>query len=478
MKTTALLLAFVAGKGLSTVPCGGSFSCPDDNTCCPRPGGSYGCVPSEAGKGDAVCCAGGELACPTNYTCAAHGAAYPAACVSAAGPQPDPTLSAAWPYPMGMAGWQQAYRTCPAFDGAPPLFRLPLADAGGLEFPYYSSVGALGSEGHADVEVAMLVQHGANRNADDYFCSGLRAASLLAAAAAAAGAPPPKVAVIAPRFMEPADAPPPNTAWWNGSDPVGYWRAGAESDPAASAAGNVTVSSFAVLDALVAALATDNRAAYPKLRMVVIAGHSSGGQIVQRHALFTRLPPVAAAAAAGTAAGTGTAAAAPGGAAAAAAARVRHVVANPSSFAYLDDRRWFDGALRRVSGAERAACPLFNDWQFGFGDGSLPPFCARGNASAAAAAAVAAYAQRDVVYLQGHNDTCNEAFVPGCESHGLETTCMDMLEGRFRLERGLQYSRYLAAFYGRETVHRLFVVPDVGHDHSLIWDGSLAQIFG
>ena len=36
MKTTALLLAFVAGKGLSTVPCGGSFSCPDDNTCCPR----------------------------------------------------------------------------------------------------------------------------------------------------------------------------------------------------------------------------------------------------------------------------------------------------------------------------------------------------------------------------------------------------------------------------------------------------------
>ena len=448
-----ILFVMLVASGWATVPCGsdGAYSCPDENTCCRRSDGTYGCVPSEAGIGDAVCCAGGLLACPANYTCAPQ----TKTCVSPAGAQPDPVLSSEWPYPMGMAGWQLAYRPCPAFHGPPPSHSLSLAAAGArdLTFPYYSSVGELGSAGHEDVTVAMIVQHGANRNADDYYCSGLRAASLHEATPTP-GTAADTVAVVAPRFMEPPDNPPSNTVWWNGTFPIGYWRAGAESDPRASAAGR-TVSSFAVLDALVGALVSD-RVAYPKLRMVVIAGHSSGGQIVQRHALFTRVAEASSASAP--------------------APRVRHVVANPSSFAYLDDRRWTNGTLQHITDAQRQACPLFDDWQFGF-EAGLPPYCANGNATAAAAAAVAAYAARDVVYLQGHNDTCNEAYIPGCVSHGLETTCMDMLEGRFRLERGQKYAQYLEAFYGRPT-HRLFVVPNVGHDHSLIWDGSLTQIFG
>ena len=45
---------------------------------------------------------------------------------------------------------------------------------------------------------------------------------------------------------------------------------------------------------------------------------------------------------------------------------------------------------RKLSDFERAACPLFNDWQFGFADG-LPPYCSNGNATAAIEAAVKAY---------------------------------------------------------------------------------------
>ena len=96
---------------------------------------------------------------------------------------------------------------------------------------------------------------------------------------------------------------------------------------------------------------------------MVIAGHSSGGQIVQRHALFTRLSPNDDD---GGGAGTRTAAAAhavEGGRNATHVASVRHVVANPSSFAYLDGRRWINGVLRNLTAAERSKCPLFNSWQ-------------------------------------------------------------------------------------------------------------------
>ena len=181
---------------------------------------------------------------------------------------------------------------------------------------------------------------------------------------------------------------------------------------------------------------------------MILAGHSSGGQIVQRHALFTRLP-------AGPVSGVA----------------LRHVVANPSSFAYLDPRRWVEGALRPLTPAERAQCPMYDSWHFGIGDG-LPPFC-RGTG---VRNATAAFPTRDVRYLQGNNDTCNEALVPGCHSHGLETTCMDMLQGRFRRERGLRYYRYLREFFGGPT-HRLYLVPDVGHDHALIWERSLDEMF-
>jgi pimeloyl-ACP methyl ester carboxylesterase len=54
---------------------------------------------------------------------------------------------------------------------------------------------------------------------------------------------------------------------------------------------------------------------YPRLELVTLVGHSSGGQAVQRYALTTKM---------------------------AVEARVRYVVANPSSFAYLNGERWLD----------------------------------------------------------------------------------------------------------------------------------------
>lgn len=108
--------------------------------------------------------------------------------------------------------------------------------------------------------------------------------------------------------------------------------------------------------------------------------------------------------------------------------------------------------------------------------GNFPPYLAQGGAPAAW---VAAYADKDIHYMVGQNDTCNEAYEPGCTSHGLETTCMDNLEGWMRRYRAEHYFRYLSAFFQR-PVHQLTVIPNSGHDHTLMFQhpDGLAAIFG
>ena len=75
------------------------------------------------------------------------------------------------------------------------------------------------------------------------------------------------------------------------------------------------ISSYAVVDALLARLA--DRSVFPNLKTVVLAGHSGGGQLVQRYAAVGR--SAAALAAAGI--------------------QVRYVIANPSSYLYFSDER-------------------------------------------------------------------------------------------------------------------------------------------
>ena len=66
------------------------------------------------------------------------------------------------------------------------------------------------------------------------------------------------------------------------------------------------MASYAVIDRLVQQLA--NRSAFPALTDIRLAGHSAGGQVMVRHALATHLWQQTV------------------------PARIRHVVANPSSY--------------------------------------------------------------------------------------------------------------------------------------------------
>lgn len=66
------------------------------------------------------------------------------------------------------------------------------------------------------------------------------------------------------------------------ADPSSWAWGGNSSDELAA-----SISSFQVLDEMLLALA--NRTRFPKLRRVVLAGHSGGGQALQRYALANRV---------------------------------------------------------------------------------------------------------------------------------------------------------------------------------------------
>ena len=82
---------------------------------------------------------------------------------------------------------------------------LPVGGSGSVFFPYYSSRGSIDRPPGADdrgVRVAIISQHGAERNADDYLCAAL------AATGRQNRFPASQVVVVAPRFMTLADGPP------------------------------------------------------------------------------------------------------------------------------------------------------------------------------------------------------------------------------------------------------------------------------
>jgi pimeloyl-ACP methyl ester carboxylesterase len=138
---------------------------------------------------------------------------------------------------------------------------------------------------------ALIMVHGAGRNADDYFETATAAAFL----ASALG----NTIIIAPRFIAGRDSARANEVVW----PEGgnSWRGGGMSP------NYPTLSAFEFLDEIVRKLA--NKRTFPNLTRIVIAGHSAGGQVASRYAMTNKVH--------------GT----PG-------VTLSYVVANPSSYAW------------------------------------------------------------------------------------------------------------------------------------------------
>jgi pimeloyl-ACP methyl ester carboxylesterase len=273
---------------------------------------------------------------------------------------------------------------------------------------------------------ALLVFHGKLRNADEYNLSGQKAV-----ATAKAGD---STILITPQFLGQLDVDalhlPPNTlrwapeAWMGGDDAVA---------PAA-------ISSFDGIDAILNHLA--DRKIFPNLQTVVIAGHSGGGQVVQRYAVVGKAPE--------RLIGMGVA--------------VRYVVANPSSYVYFSPERPLeDGSF----GIPKKTCfGKYNHWKFG--TENPPPYV--GNASFQNLET--RFITRDVIYLLGTGDT-------DPNHPALDKTCSAEDEGAFRYVRGHNYFRYMMGRHQALT-QKLWDVQGVEHDGDKMFNSpcGLFALFG
>ncbi|MCK8784793.1 hypothetical protein M0638_10400 [Roseomonas sp. NAR14] len=277
---------------------------------------------------------------------------------------------------------------------------------------------------------ALIVIHGRLRDADVYDATGERAVAASGTGAA--------TLLVTPQFLAGIDVPahrlPDDTLRWT----LEGWQGG---DPAE---GPAPLSSFDALDAILARLA--DRALFPALRQVVVAGHSGGGQVVQRYAVLGK---------GGEALGR-------------AGVALRYVVANPSSYAYFGPERpdGPPGENRGFARPDAAACPGYDRWKYGMQ--GLPPYA--GNA--APAALEAGYVARDVVYLLGTADT-------NPRHPALDRSCMAEAQGPYRYARGLAYLADLRRRHPEGLRHRLLEVPGVGHDGNAMLTSAcgLAALF-
>jgi hypothetical protein len=273
---------------------------------------------------------------------------------------------------------------------------------------------------------AVIVLHGRRRDADTYYAAAQNAAD--AAGSAARGS-----LLIVPQFLAGVDVRhhrlPPDMLHWT----LESWMGG---EPAEAPA---PISSFDALDAILARLM--DRAGFPNLRSVVVAGHSGGGQVAHRYAVLGR----------------------GGDRLQAVGLAVRYVVANPSSYVYFNpERPTLDGGFARFPAAR---CPGFDAWKYGMN--GLPPYAG----AAAPAALEAPFAGRQVVYLWGGGDTDRD-------QPALDRSCAAAAQGPHRLARGQAYFAYLKARHP-DLAHRAAVVPGVGHDGGAMFRSApgLAALF-
>jgi pimeloyl-ACP methyl ester carboxylesterase len=279
-----------------------------------------------------------------------------------------------------------------------------------------------------DVKRVLIVVHGALRNADAYFAAGRQAVD--AAGAAGAG-----TLLIAPQFLTPADL----KAFKLATETLAWSQEGWKDGEAARSP--APISSFSAMDALLEHFT--NRALYPALTEVVVAGHSAGAQIVQRYAVAGQADAVLRQA----------------------GIAVRYVVANPSTYLYFDNSRpGSDGAFRA---ADTGSCPKVNQWKYGMG--AIPAYLAEQDV----AGIEARYAARKVVYLLGTADT-------DPHTHFIDRSCAAMAQGPYRLARGLAYFRYLQGRHASGLQQSVVEVPGVGHDDKAMFTSScgLAVLFG
>jgi pimeloyl-ACP methyl ester carboxylesterase len=281
-------------------------------------------------------------------------------------------------------------------------------------FPYYCNYSLSSS---ATVTGAVVVVHGINRNAHDYFESIVRAASDLDATE--------NTIICAPHFQIEKDEWEDRDAYWTDSGPSSWKDGGGAVVPA-------SLSSFTVMDEVLIAMANKDR--FPQLSWITLVGHSAGGQFTQRYAACGRAPD--------TLRGL----------------TIGYVAANPSSYLYLNSHRPTGKNLPE-------SCPGYNDYKYGLHRRN--EYCNVLNDEQIRVQ----YTKRSVTYLLGSADINRD--------DDLETDCAANAQGATRFQRGRLYYSAIRRYFPLAP-HAMVIVPGVGHDHDAMFNSAQGKtaIFG
>ena len=275
---------------------------------------------------------------------------------------------------------------------------------------------------------ALIMVHGAGRNADHYFETAMAAAFLAGALD--------NTIVIAPRYITRADSATthPNEVVW--SSAANNWRSGGFS------ATNPRLTSFDFLDRLVRILA--DKTTFPNLAKVVVAGHSAGGQVVTRYAMANRIDSV------------------PG-------IMMSYVVANPSTYAWPVAERPLPVGNADPVGADKEALgpngeKVNGNFQYGPFDAAKAP---RFNLWPAGLDSLAGYSagmspdqlrknlvSRTTTYLLGQVDVLPLG--------GFDSSPTAMAQGPTRRARGEAFFKYVTETLGAK--HQAIIVSECGHN--------------
>ena len=282
--------------------------------------------------------------------------------------------------------------------------------------PYVSNVPI--TQGGETYTKAIVVVHGTNRNAQDYYNTIYDIAESLDQTEHAL--------IVAPHFQSDEDPAQANELQWSSWG----WKEGNKS---IEKAGLERISSFAVMDDLIQTLA--NPTLYPNLQHIVITGHSAGGQFTQRYAVGNQLPDEI-------------------------QNKLRYVVANPGSYLYLNAQRPVEGTSDQFIEPE-ASC-AFNDYKYGLDNRSVTSYMD----SLSAQALIEQYLSRDVIYLLGTADTVIDA--------NLDSGCEANLQGINRYQRGINFFNYLENVFP-EHHHQKVEVVDAGHSRTQMYSSVVGQ---
>jgi pimeloyl-ACP methyl ester carboxylesterase len=307
--------------------------------------------------------------------------------------------------------------------------------------------------------------HGTGRDPDNYFRTATAAAFLGGALS--------NTVVIAPRFASNEgnacrDQLAPNEVSWPCAGDS--WRSGG------AAAANKDLTSFDFADEILRKLAA--KKAFPNLKAIVISGHSAGGQFVARYAMANQIHEKL-------------------------GVPVSYIVANPSSYAYLDETRPTEAAYSvnarapgyvpapaaagedaapaatgtpAASGAPTAnaasatpalfrpfregrACTVYDHWPYGL------------NGRTGYAARLTddqlrkQLASRPVTYLLGDIDILPLG--------GFDSSCAAMAQGPTRFARGQAFQKYMNEKFGAQ--HKAVIVSLCGHNGRCIFTSEAAM---